>query len=276
MTTKKKAISGALKFWLLCALNFFGSMSAASAAEIVIAAAADLKVPLQEIADQFSKEKGITLKLEFKPAGDFYHEILKGNAPYEIFMSADETFPVELNEKGFTQGQGVRFALGNVGLFVPKNSSIKADAELKDLKAAVKDGRLKKFVIADPHHAPYGVAAQEVLTSIKIWSSIKPKLIMAKSSTKVVEVIAEKSAQAGIIPMSVKNVPAVLSAGSIVEIANKWHKPINQRMVLMKTASAAAKEFYDYIQQPPAQAVLQHHGYSAPELTSPIKRRHIH
>lgn len=272
-----KSLPGKMtKIWLLITIYFLASMSSIKAAEVVVAAAADLRAPLQEVADQFTKEKGTAVKLEFKPAGDFYHEILKGKAPYEVFMSADEAFPVALDEKGLTQGQGVRFALGRVGLLIPKDSTIKSDPELKDFKTAAGDGRVKKFVIADPHHAPYGVAAQEVLQHLAVWKSIKPKLVMAKSSTKVVDVVAEKSAQGGIIPMSVKNSPTVASLGSIVQIPNSWHKPLNQRMVLMKTASAEAKDFYEYIQQPAAQAILQHHGYEAPDLSSPIRRRHIH
>lgn len=270
---ESRVLPTAVAALLSAVIIFAETIAGVSAGEVIVAAAADLKVPLEKVADEFTKEKGSTVKLSFKPAGDFYHEMMEGNAPYEVFMSADETYPIALNKKGMTKDRGVRFARGHVGLLVPNGSPIKLDAELADLKAAVADGRLKKIVIADPHHAPYGVAAQEVLESLKVWKSVKPKLVMAKSSTKVVDVVSEQSAQAGIIPMSVTSLPAVKALGAVAEIPDEWYQPINQRMVLMKTASPEAKEFYDFMQQSAAQSILQQHGYTEPDLTSPVRTR---
>ena len=120
-----------------------------------IAAAADLKFALTEVADRFQKETGQELKLTFGSSGNFATQLEQG-APFQLYFSADESFVHKLAAKGLTKDSGTLYAIGRIVMFVPHGSPIKADAELEDLKAGVADGRVKRFAIANPEHAPYG------------------------------------------------------------------------------------------------------------------------
>ncbi len=114
-----------------------------------IAAAADLKFALTEVADRFKKETGQEVTLSFGSSGTMRNQLENG-APFELFLSADENFVFQLADKGLTQDRGTLYAIGRIVLFAPTGSSVKVDGELSDLKAAVADGRIQHFAIANP------------------------------------------------------------------------------------------------------------------------------
>ena len=148
----------------------------APAAEIPnIAAAADLQFSLQAIATLFTSQTGKSVKLVFGSSGNFRRQIAEG-APFELFLSADENFVQALSKEGRTEGDGVLYAIGRIALFVPHGSPLKVDPQLRDLAEALADGRLKRFAIANPEHAPYGRAAQEALIKAGLWDGIRPRL----------------------------------------------------------------------------------------------------
>lgn len=229
-----------------------------------IAAASDLKFALEEVAAQFEKETGQKLRLIFGSSGNFYTQILQG-APFHLFMSADQDFIYKLAEAGKTQGHGRIYAKGRIGIMVPTASPLKADGQLKDLAAALHDGRLQKFAIANPEHAPYGKRAEEALRKAGLWDAIKPKLVLAENISQAAQFATSGSAQGGIIAQSLALSPAIGKLGSFGLIPEEWHQPLLQRMVLMKDAPAAIKSFYDYLGLPPAQAVMERFGFVMPK-----------
>ena len=116
-----------------------------------IAAAADLNNALKDVAERFTKDTGKEVKLTFGSSGNFTTQIRQG-APFEVFLCADEEYVQALTKDGKTNGDGVLYAIGRIGLFAPTGSPLKVDGELADLALALKDGRLQKFAIANPEH----------------------------------------------------------------------------------------------------------------------------
>ena len=153
-------------------------MAARAADEPVIAAAADLNAVMPEILALFSRQTGKTVKLTFGSSGNFAQQIQNG-APFEVFLSADEAYVQKLEAAGKTEDAGTLYATGRIGLFEPANSPTRAD--FADLAAAVADGRLTKFAIANPEHAPYGRAAREALIHAGLWDAIQPKLVLGEN-----------------------------------------------------------------------------------------------
>jgi len=229
-----------------------------------VAAASDLKFALEEVAARFEKETGQKLRLVFGSSGNFYTQLMQ-DAPFHMFMSADQDFVYKLAEAGKTQDQGRVYAKGRIGVMVPATSPLKADGQLKDLAAALNDGRLQKFAIANPEHAPYGKRAEEALRKAGLWDAIKPKLVLAENISQAAQFATSGSAQGGIIAQSLALSPAIGKLGSFDLIPEDWHQPLMQRMVLMKDAPVAVKSFYDYLGQPSAQAVMSRFGFVMPK-----------
>ena len=234
------------------------------AAQPTVAAAADLKFALEEVAQLFEQHSGHKLRLVFGSSGNFYSQILQG-APFHMFMSADEDFVFKLADAGKTRDRGRLYAYGRIGIIVPKNSRLKADGELRDLAAALKDGRLRKFAIANPEHAPYGRRAKEALQHAGLWAAIEPRLVYGENIAQTAQFATAGSTEGGIIALSLAKSPQVAALGDFALIPESWHQPLAQRMVLMKDAPEAARQFYAFLAAPQAQAVMVRYGFAMPK-----------
>ena len=229
----------------------------------VVAAAADLKFALDDIAARFKTDTGQEVKLTYGSSGNFTRQLLEG-APFEIFLSADESYIFQLADAGKTIDRGVLYAEGRIVLFAPKGSPVKADAGFADLRAALADGRLQKFAIANPEHAPYGRAAQQALKHAGLWDAIQPKLVLGENVAQTAQFASSGSTQGGIFAYSLALSPAIGALGDYVLVPAEWHDPLKQRTVLMKDAGDGAKAFYAYIQAPAARTLFRKYGFVLP------------
>ncbi|MGI9046572.1 MAG: molybdate ABC transporter substrate-binding protein [Burkholderiales bacterium] len=246
----------------LFALIFFCAQSGAADVPVV-AAASDLQFALQEVAEAFTKQSGRQVKLVFGSSGNFRRQIAEG-APFELFLSADESYVLALAKEGKTLDDGALYAIGRIVLNAPNGSSLKPDAQLKDLAAALADGRIRKFAVANPEHAPYGRAAQQALTKAGLWDKIKPALVLGENVSQAAQFATSGSAQGGIIAYAQVLSPTIAKLGTYALIPAEWHEPLRQRMVLTKNAGDAAKLFYQYLQSPPARAIFKRYGFALP------------
>jgi molybdate transport system substrate-binding protein len=253
---------GAIAALLLAALTL-ASPQVAAAEVPNVAAASDLQVALQPIAEAFARETGSYVKLVFGSSGNFRTQIAAG-APFELFLSADESFVLALSQEGYTEDDGVLYAIGRIVLFVPHGSSLKRDPELGDLDAAIADGRVKKFAIANPEHAPYGRAAQEALTRAGLWKRIQRCLVLGENVAQAAQFATSGSAQGGIFAYSLALSPAVAKLGSYTLLPASSHAPLRQRMTLIRHAGTTARAFYRFLQEPAARAIFRQYGFALP------------
>lgn len=230
-----------------------------------IAAAADLKYALTEIAQAFEQHSGRAVKLSFGSSGNFAHQLEQG-APFELFLSADEAYIFRLADKGIAADRGALYAIGRIVLFAPHGSPLRVDERLDDLKAALAEGRIKRFAIANPEHAPYGRAARAALQHAGLWPSIQAKLVLGENASQATQFAAAGSSQGGIVPLSLSLAPEVAKLGRFALIPAEWHasEPLRQRMALMKRAGATARAFYAYLQEPAAREVFVRYGFVLP------------
>lgn len=229
----------------------------------VIAAASDLQFALEEIAVKFRSDTGRDVRLNFGSSGNFTRQLQQG-APFEMFLSADEGFVFQFADAGKTVDRGALYAEGRIVLFAPKGSVLKVDAKLDDLRAALADGRIQRFAIANPEHAPYGRAAEQALKAQGLWDAVRPKLVLGENVSQAAQFATSGSAQGGIFAYSLALSPSVGGLGSYVLVPSEWHAPLRQRMVLMKGAGEAARAFYSFVQTPPARVIFRKYGFLLP------------
>ena len=69
--------------------------------KILIAAASDLNFAMNKICHDFEKaHPGVKVEVSYGSSGNFYAQIKQG-APYDIFFSADASYPVRLEGRRF-------------------------------------------------------------------------------------------------------------------------------------------------------------------------------
>lgn len=229
----------------------------------VVAAAASVRFALEEIAAEFRANTGKRVRISLGSSGNLARQIRQG-APYEVFLSADERFVLELARDGFTQGEGALYSIGRIVIIVPHVSPLKADATFDDLRAALVDGRLKRFAIADPEHAPYGRRAEEALRSAGLWEGIQDHLVFGENVAQAAQFATSGNAQGGIIAESLARAAKVSKLATFALIPESRHRPLRQRMVLIRGAGPAARQFFEYLKQPPSRAVFRNYGFVLP------------
>jgi molybdate transport system substrate-binding protein len=243
----------------------FLTFSANSFAQQVlqIAAASDLKFALDEIVATYKKETSASVKATYGSSGNFRLQIAQG-APFQLFLSADESYVLALAKEGRTVDEGTLYAIGRIVLFAPHGSVLKAGDGMKALGDALSQGAIQKLAIANPEHAPYGRAAREALLQAGLWTAVQPKLVLGENVSQAAQFATSSGIQGGIFAYSLALSPSVANLGTFALIPESAHQPLKQRMVLLKNATSEAHAFYRYLQQPSARSTFKRFGFTLP------------
>lgn len=246
---------------LLVTVSLLLASTFSQAASFSIAAAADLKYAMADLIAEFSKSHpDNTPDTVFGSSGKLYQQISNG-APYDIFFSADISYPQLLKTNGMVASEVRPYAFGRLVLWSKKGVSGKLtmDRLLSD--------DVRHVAIANPKHAPYGMRAQEVLERLGLWERVSSKLVFGENVAQAAQFVDSGSAQAGIIALSLMLGPELKNNGTYMLIPENLHQPLEQGYVLIKRAAGnpAAKEFGEFVSSAKGRAILRAWGFILPE-----------
>ncbi len=230
----------------------------------IVAAASDLQFALRQIADTFTAETGMKVRLAFGSTGNFARQIREG-APFQIFMAADESFIADLYADGLTRDAGDLYGVGRIVVVVPNGSTLAADGELHHLAEMLAAGRITRFAIANPDHAPYGMRAREALVTRGLWDDLQPVIVLGENVSQAAQFALSGNAEGGIIAYALALAPEVIARGTHALIPENWHAPLRQRMALLQDAGPVAEAFYAYMKAPTAREIMDRYGFALPE-----------
>jgi len=228
-----------------------------------IAAASDLKFALDEIARGWSRETGKSVRITYGSSGNFRRQIAEG-APFELFLSADESYVLALAREGRLEDEGTVYAVGRLVLFAPPGSPVDPARGLEGLAQAARAGAVAKLAIANPAHAPYGRAARQALESAGAWKMLEGRLVLGENVSQAAQFAASGDATAGLFAYSLTFSPAIASRGRFALVPESAHAPLRQRMALVKGAGEDARAFYRHLQEPAARGIFARYGFALP------------
>ena len=243
------------KILLILSCSLFAGLTHAQATFVVVAA--NMKDAFTEIQNQFQKENKGELKVIYGSSGNFASQIMNG-APFHLFISADEQYPLELFKKGKTINEGTVYAIGKLALITNKGKGIALDGSKGKMADAIK--KANKIALAKPELAPYGRASVEYLKANNLWELANSKIVYADNIAMAAMFVTTGSADIGFTALSITKSPALARQISSVEL-NDGYQPIKQRMVLIKNATPDAIRLYEFMQAPKAKEILRAHGY---------------
>ena len=229
----------------------------------LVAAASDLQFALEEVLAAFALESGVRARVTYGSSGNLSRQIAQG-APFEIFMSADESYVESLSSRGLTQGAGDLYGIGRIVLFVPEGSPLTPDPQLADLARRLRDGESGRIAIANPEHAPYGRAAAQALRSLGLWEAIEPRLVLGDNVAQAAQFASTGNTDGGIIAWSLALAPQMRERGRYALLPAALHESLSQRMVLLKGASPAAGRLYAHLRSGASRAVFERYGFVLP------------
>jgi molybdate transport system substrate-binding protein len=250
--TMRSANSVSLTILLLCSL-LSGRLLAD---EVSVAVAANFTDAGRQLAPLFEQATGHRLKISYGSTGKLYAQIENG-APFEVFLAADSARPLKAEEAGLAvPGSRFVYARGRLALW-----STKADL-FDGGEAYLQQAGFTHLAIANPKTAPYGLAAQQVLEHLGIWSTLQSRLVRGDSIAQTFQFVATGNAEAGFVAYS--QVKAWSGeAGSVWLIPQDYYVPIEQAAVLLQKGAAnpAAQAFLDFLKSDAAREVIEGYGY---------------
>jgi molybdate transport system substrate-binding protein len=222
-----------------------------------------LQFALEEIARRFLVETGQHLRLSLGSSGNITRQIEQGS-PVELFLAADEEFVFRLHAGGHARDGGDLYGIGRLALLVPPGAPFDAAEGLEGLRAALSAGRIRRFAIANPEHAPYGRAAEQALRAAGLWERVQPHLVLGENVAQAAQFALAGGSQGGIVAYSLVLAPALRGRGSHALIPETLHAPLRQRMVLTRRAGPVAEAFYAYMRSPAAREIMRRYGFVLP------------
>lgn len=227
--------------------------TAASAGEVKVAVAANFTEAAKEIGARFEKATGDKAVFSFGATGQLYTQITQ-DAPFEVFLSADQKTPKKAVSEGLALGDTLfTYAIGKVVLFSKSKDFVKGEDTLKG-------GQFTKIAIANPETAPYGAAGVEVLKKLGVYEALAPKIVQGNNIAQAYQFVDTGNAELGFVALS-----QVIGKdeGSRWIVPADLHAPIAQDAVLLKKgeANAAAKAFLTFLKGKEGTAVIEKFGY---------------
>lgn len=225
--------------------------------EVQVAVAANFSAPLKAIGDQFARDTGHHLVIASGATGQLYTQI-KNGAPFEVFLSADDSTPAKLESEGAAiKGSRFTYAIGTLALWSPKPGYVDEEG------AVLKRNAFTHLAIANPKTAPYGLAATQTLAKLGLTDAVQAKQVEGQSITQAYQFVATGNAELGFVALSQIYQDGKLKEGSAWIVPAEFYEPIRQDAVLLAPGQdqAAAKALLAYLKGPQAAAVLKAYGY---------------
>ena len=230
--------------------------TASFAQGLKVAAAANLQSIIKVLGADFTKRTGIAIEPIVGSSGNLSAQISNG-APFDLFLSADMSFPQKLYDAGFATAKPVVYASGSLIICSTQN------LEFDNWERMLLTPAIKKVAIANPAIAPYGKAAEEALTLKGIASEIKSKIVQGESISQVNTYITTGNVDVGFTTLALVKDLEGKQTIYWKAIDPKSYSPIQQGIVILKHAdgNANALKFYQYILSADAKKIFKEYGY---------------
>jgi molybdate transport system substrate-binding protein len=256
--------------WIVSTRLVFAAMlfvaGSARAQEIRVAAAADLRFALSELAVNYEKHAGTKVNVTYGSSGNFFAQIQNG-APFDLFFSADLDYPRKLEAAGLAEtGTLFEYARGRIVIWTRRDAPI--DVAVQGWSALLSPA-VQKIAIANPALAPYGRAAVAALEKAGILEQVKSKFVYGENISQAAQFVQSGNAQAGIVALSLALSPA-MKGGKRWEIPADMHPAIEQGAVLLRSATnkPQARAFLEFVKSADARATFERFGFMTPEANA--------
>lgn len=248
-------------FSLFCAIVILAS-SSLQAGQMSITAASDLQYAMKDIIKAYlRKNPDDSVSAVYGSSGKAFSQIENG-APYDMFFSADISYPQKLKTSGSAISDPKPYAIGRMTVWVAKSSGLDARKGIRLLT----DPKVRKIAMANPEHAPYGRIARQVMEHYKMYDNVKNRIVLGENIQQTAQFVQTGAADVGMIAYSLALAPVLAKEGNYYLVPENTHKPIVQGYVLLKPAAEnqTARKFERFIGSAEARAIFKRYGFALP------------
>lgn len=235
------------------------ALAAPASAQLSVAAASDLQAVLPEIGARFQRVAHQTVRITYGSSGQFVSQIQNG-APFDLFLSADESFVRRLVASGHADAASVApYALGRLALWARTDRGLNLSEGLVLLASPA----VRRIAVANPEHAPYGRAAVDALRRAGLYDRVQARLVLGENVSQAAQFAQTGNADVGIIALSLTLAPAMRGSGSAVELPQSSYSPVTQTGVVLAASRQrdVARRFLQFLSEPDIVQLLRDSGF---------------
>ena len=256
LTASRKATLRNTLVFLLACTQIALLCQAAAADELRVAVASNFSPTFRTLTEIYEKQSAHVITMIPGSTGKLYAQIRNG-APFDVFLAADVERPAALEKEGLgVAGSRFTYAIGCLVLWT-------AQADITDVGILLTTQQQQRIAIANPQLAPYGRAAFEVLTSIKLWDALSPRLVRGESVGQTLQFVHSGNAALGFVSRSQIAALPEDEKGSVWLIPANLYAPIQQQALLLRD-TPAARDLLAFLISRPALQILTADGYDTP------------
>ena len=176
----------------------------------------------------------------------------------DLFAAANVAYVEQLERQGliFPDTKAI-YARGRITMWTTGDSPLNIRT-ITDLRSP----EVKRIAIANPDHAPYGLAAQQALHSAGLWDELKPKLVYADNIRQTLQYAETGNVDVAIVALSLSQ----QRKGRWTLIPEELHQPLNQGLAVIKSTrnEQAARAFASFITGARGKEILAKYGFAFP------------
>jgi molybdate transport system substrate-binding protein len=229
-----------------------------------VAAAADLNSAMSDLIARFGGSHDVDVTVSYGSSGNFYAQLLN-QAPFDLFLSADVTYPNQLAARGLTLPQSeFTYAIGRLALWAPASSRL--DLEREGLQALTQ-ASIAHIAVANPEHAPYGRAAVAAMQAAGVYDRVQSKLVLGENVAQAMQFVQSGAADVGLVAMSLALAPNAKGKGRLFEVPASSYPRLEQGGTILKWAADvdAARALRGFLLSADGQSILKQYGFSLPD-----------
>jgi molybdate transport system substrate-binding protein len=183
----------------------------------------------------------------------FAKQIHEG-APFDLFAAANVKFVDEVLAQGHCRADTkALYARGRIVMFARK------DLPLPKTVAELTDPKFVKVAIANPEHAPYGVAARQALEKAGVYEAVKPKLVYGENILQTKQFADSGNADVAIVALSL----VIREGEPYAEVPADQHEPLDQALVVCASdaRSEDARAFAAWVGSEKGRTIMRSYGF---------------
>lgn len=239
--------------FLLLSLVLVGS-GAAYSKSIHVAVATNFKPTFERLSVEYQRLGYPAPVAIYGASGKHTAQILQG-LPVDLFLSADTSRPAFLaSSLNLPENNIKTYAVGRLSLFSNSKKLI-PEANIIELLSSS-----STIAIANPKFAPYGQAAEAVLSVVPTEIRKTIKVVQGENVGQAFNLVSAGGAEVGLV-----------AASQVRSIQNGYHRLIPQSYhskifqdLLVVRDSLEVRQFTDFIFSPAGEEIIRQYGYDLP------------
>jgi molybdate transport system substrate-binding protein len=219
----------------------------------VVAAASDLRFSFTDLGEQFEETTDINVTFTFGSSGQLKEQIING-APFDVFASANEKFALDVVDAGKGWPETLQpYAMGRIVLLA------RSGLDVPSTISGLTSDDFARIAIANPAHAPYGIAAREALESVGVYDEVKSRLVLGENVSDTLRLVETGNVDAAIVALSL----VIVGDAAYELIPDNLHAPLRQTIVVTKTGENEnnGRTFVEFLFSDNGRRIMESYGF---------------